>query len=162
MQTEAGGHRRAGLPESGSVGRWLLPPIAQLGGHRGSKGHPVRSMVWPCLLLSGREGSQGLGSPPPLFVQPQVGGGAQHLKLVQGQVHKGPSTQSLHVSWLGSQHRVEVEQGGLLLTKEPIAAGSGEQGLAGLAPCRRRVWSEHSFCWALIHCPSWYPNWVGR
>lgn len=57
-----------------------------------------------------------------------------HLKLVQGQVHEGSATQSLHISWLLPKHGVEVKHGSLLLTQDPITAGSGEEGLIGLTP----------------------------
>lgn len=57
-----------------------------------------------------------------------------HLKLVQGQVHEGSATQSLHIPWLLPKHGVEVKHGGLLLTQHPVTAGSGEEGLIGLTP----------------------------
>lgn len=57
-----------------------------------------------------------------------------HLNLVQGQMHEGASTQSLHIPWFLPKHGVEVKHGRLLLTKESIAASSGEEGLTGLAP----------------------------
>lgn len=57
-----------------------------------------------------------------------------HLQLVQGQMHEGTSTQSLHILWIPPKHGVEVKHGGLLQTQEPVTVGSDKEGLTGLTP----------------------------
>lgn len=57
-----------------------------------------------------------------------------HLQLVQGQMHKSSSTQSFHIPWIFPKYGVEIKHGRLLLTQEPVTAGSDKEGLTGFTP----------------------------
>lgn len=57
-----------------------------------------------------------------------------HLQLVQGQMHESSSTQSFHISWFLPKYGVEIKHGCLLLTQEPVTAGSDEEGLTASTP----------------------------
>lgn len=75
-----------------------------------------------------------LQSPSLLLAQPRVERMGWHLQLVQGQMHESSSAQSFHIPRLLPEYGVEIKHGGLLLTQEPITAGSDKEGLTGSTP----------------------------
>lgn len=113
---------------------WLLIPASACGEENmelQSIPRGLEGLILLTLLQWRRAAPQ---SPSLLLAQPQVERMGWHLQLVQGQMHKSSSAQSFHIPRLLPEYRVEIKHGGLLLTQEPVTAGSDKEGLTGSTP----------------------------